>query len=147
MELAFTWMRVSACESLSVALVHLQISFPILPLLCPCFFQFLSNSFLLPYLLIRRTPQRMCIIPVRSCKPFMSWEDMLARVLPVPFSLYDTCINFSFPDKSSISFCLAPTPTYCVKIPYPHFYLSLSSCFECVKVICDFLFNRHKDFN
>lgn len=108
MELAFTRMRVSGSKCLSAALVRSQISFPILPLLCPCFLQFLSNSFLLPYLLIRGTPQRMCIIPVRSCKPFMSWEDMLARVLPVPFSLYDTCINFSFPDNSSISFNLNP---------------------------------------
>lgn len=102
--------------SLSVALARSKISFPILPLLCPCFLQFLSNSFLLPYLLIRGTPQRMCIIPVRSCKPFMSWEDMLARVLPVPFSLDDTCINFSFPDKSSISFYFNPPPL-CFYLP------------------------------
>lgn len=95
------WMQVSFG-----GVVRLWISFPILPSLCPCFLQFLSNSFLLPYLLIRGTPQRMCIIPVCSCKPFMSWEDVLARVLPVPFSLYDTCINFSFPDKSSLSFYL-----------------------------------------
>lgn len=121
-------MRVSECKSLFVALACLQVSFPILPVLCPCFLQFLSNSFLLPYLLIRGTPQRMCIIPVRSCKPFMSWEDMLARVLPVPFSLYDTCINFSFPDKSSISFDLNAPPPW-LWAPYPHFYLSLSSRF------------------
>lgn len=177
-------MQVSFC-----ALARLQISFPMLPLFCPCFLQFLSNSFLLPYLLIRGTPQRMCIIPVRRCKPFMSWEDMLARVLPVSFSLYDTCINFSFPDKSSISFYLNPPPP-CFYIPYPHFYLSLSSrfrepqtsagnaaiglclddvkyninwsrfktkykkynfyrrcCSDCATVVCDFLFNWHKDFN
>lgn len=107
-ELAFTWMRVNGCKSLCVVLARSQISFPILLLLCPCFLQFLSNSFLLPYLLIRGTPQRMCIIPVRSCKPFMSWEDMLARMLLVSFSLDDTCINFSFPDKCSISFYLNP---------------------------------------
>lgn len=124
-EPAFTWVRVSGCRSLSVVLAHWQTGFPILPLLCPCFLQFLSNSFLLPYLLIRGTPQRMCIIPVRSCKPFMSWEDMLARMLPVPFSLYDTCNKFNFPDKPSISFYLNPPPP-CFDVPYPRFYLSLS---------------------
>lgn len=97
------WMQV-----LSVVLVRSWIRFPILSLLCPCFLQFLSNAFLLPYLLIRGTPQRTCIIPVWSCKPFMSWEDVLVRVLPVPFSFYDTCINFSFPDKSSLSFYWNP---------------------------------------
>lgn len=62
--------------------------FPILPRLCPCFLQFLSASFLLPYLLIKGTPQRWRIIPVRSSKSFMSWEDMLARVLPASSPLH-----------------------------------------------------------
>lgn len=61
---------------------------PILARLCPCFLQFLSTSFLLPYLLIKGTPQRWRIIPVRSSKSFMSWEDMLGSVLPASFPLH-----------------------------------------------------------
>lgn len=61
---------------------------PILPLLCYCFLQCLSTSFILPLLLITGTPQRWRIIPVRSSKSFMSWEDTLVRVLPVLFPLY-----------------------------------------------------------
>lgn len=56
-------------------------------LLCPRFLQFLSTSSLLPSLLIRGTPQRWRIIPVRSSESFMSWEDTLARALPALFPL------------------------------------------------------------
>lgn len=80
------WTCVSQWNSLALQLSHL-IS-PILTFLCPCFPQFLSTSLLLPYLLIIGTPQRWRIIPVRHSKSFMSWEDMLARVLPAPFPLH-----------------------------------------------------------
>lgn len=65
----------------------LTFNFPILPLLCRCFLEFLAASFPLPSLLIRGTPQRWGIIPVRSSESFMSWEDTLARVLLAPFPL------------------------------------------------------------
>lgn len=59
-------------------LLALTFNFPHpLLLLCPCFFQFLSTSFLV---LIRGTPQRWRIIPVWSSESFMSWEDTLASV-------------------------------------------------------------------
>lgn len=66
----------------------LTFNFPILPLLCPCFLEFLSTSFPLPSLLIRGTPQRWRIIPIRSRESFMSWEDTLARALLAPFPLH-----------------------------------------------------------
>lgn len=66
----------------------LTFNFPILPLLCRGFLEFLSTSFPLPSPLIRGTPQRWRIIPVRSSESFMSWEDTLARVLLAPFPLH-----------------------------------------------------------
>lgn len=72
----------------SLSLMVSYLIFPILPHLCPCSFQFISASFLLPSVLIRGTPKRCRIIPVRSSKSFMSWEDTLARVLPALFPLY-----------------------------------------------------------
>lgn len=50
----------SLCTSLylSLRLVFSLLIFPILPLLCPCFLQFLSTSFPLPSLFIRGNPQR-----------------------------------------------------------------------------------------
>lgn len=80
-------MRAYGCMSLylSQVLMLSHLIFPILPLLCSCFLQFLSTSFLLPPRLIRGTPQRWRIIPGRSSESFMSWEDSLARVLPALF--------------------------------------------------------------
>lgn len=99
------WMKAYGCMSLylSLVIVRSRLIFPILPLLCPCFLQFLSTYFLLPSLLIRGTPQRWRIIPVWSSESFMSWEDTLARVLPAPFPLYRYL--HQFPGLLSLRLC------------------------------------------
>lgn len=104
------WMRADGCMSLYLSLVFLcsRLIFPILLLLSPCFLQFLSTSFLLPSPLIRGTPQRWKIIPVRSSESFMSWEDMLVRVLPALFPLYRYLHQLPGPTVSSLF--LPPSP-------------------------------------
>lgn len=96
------WTYVSVCLPAACALTF---NFLILSLL-----QFLSTSFPLPSLLIRGTPKRWRIIPVRRGESFMSWEDTVARVLPAPFPLHRylhqlPSLSFLYHHPLSITFC------------------------------------------
>lgn len=102
------WMYASSCLPAARAL---KFNFPILPILCRCFLQFLSTSSPLPSPLIRGTPKRWRIIPVRRGESFMSWEDTVARVLPAPFPLHRylhqllPSLSFLYHHPLSITFC------------------------------------------
>lgn len=121
--------RADGCMYLYPSLVHMfsRLIFPILSLLCPCFLQFLSTFFPLLSLLIRGTPQRCRIIPVRStslsCPGKTRWRECCQLYCCQLYCLSsDTCI--SFPGLAvSLSFYLPPLSLPCSALVFTHVYV------------------------